>query len=224
MRILFYLSLIIITSSFAQAQDTLQTRILSEVVIQSIQTEADTLQNFYRANQSANTEDILSRMNGVYLIRRSAYGQEPVIRGMSAGQINVTIDGMRMFSACTDKMDPVTIYVEPQNLKSIDASLGTNGNSMGSTIGGGLNLRLAEPILNQKRVSGRAGGGYQSVSNGFNYFTDANFSQPNSAYRASFIYRKNQNYKAGNGQTVNFSQFEKINFSITGNGELIRIH
>lgn len=216
MKPLPYIFLSLIFNITVMAQDTLQTRILSEVVIQSVQTEADTLQNFYRANQSANTEDILSRMNGVYLIRRSAYGQEPVIRGMSAGQINVTIDGMRMFSACTDKMDPVTIYVEPQNLKSIDASLGTNGNSMGSTIGGSLNLRLAEPIFNQKRVTGRAGGGYQSVSNGFNYFTDANFSQPNSAYRASFIYRKNQNYRDGDGKTINFSQFEKTNFSITG--------
>ncbi len=199
-----------------QAQDTLQTRILSEVVIQSVQTEGDTLQNFYRANQSANTEDILSRMNGVYLIRRSAYGQEPAIRGMSGGQINVTIDGMRMFSACTDKMDPVTIYVEPQNLKSIDASLGTNGSSMGSTIGGSLNLRLAEPMINQRSITGRAGVGYQSVSNGVNYFTDANFSQQNSAYRASIIYRNSQNYKDGQGQTVNFSQYEKMNLSLAG--------
>lgn len=216
MRILSHLFLTIITANFVQAQDTLQTRILSEVVIQSVQTEGDTLQNFYRANQSANTEDILSRMNGVYLIRRSAYGQEPVIRGMSGGQINVTIDGMRMFSACTDRMDPVTIYVEPQNLKSIDASLGTNGTSMGSTIGGSLNLRLAEPLMNKKSVTGRAGVGYQSVSNGINYFTDANFSQQRSAYRASFIYRKNQNYIDGRGQTVNFSQFEKTNFSLAG--------
>lgn len=216
MRILYCLFLLIITSSFVQAQDSLQTRILSEVVIQSVQTEEDTLQNFYRANQSANTEDILSRMNGVYLIRRSAYGQEPVIRGMSGGQINVTIDGMRMFSACTDKMDPVTIYVEPQNLKSIDASLGTNGSSMGSTIGGSLNLRLAEPMINKQSITGRAGVGYQSVSKGVNYFTDANFSHQNSAYRASVIYRKSQNYKDGQGQTVKFSQFEKTNFSLAG--------
>ncbi|MFZ1806274.1 MAG: TonB-dependent receptor [Cyclobacteriaceae bacterium] len=222
MRILLYTLLILVTTSVVQAQDTLQTRILSEVVIQSVQTEADTLQNFYRANRSANTEDILSRMNGVYLIRRSAYGQEPVIRGMSGGQINVTIDGMRMFSACTDKMDPVTIYVEPQNLKSIDASLGTNGSLMGSTIGGSLNLRLAEPLMNQKSITGRAGAGYQSVSNGINYFADANFSQQNSAYRASVIYRKSQNYKDGLGQTVNFSQFEKTNFSLAGKWNIKR--
>lgn len=216
MRILFYTFLVTVTSIATQAQDSLQTRVLSEVVIQSVQTEEDTLQSFYRANQSANTEDILSRMNGVYLIRRSAYGQEPVIRGMSGGQINVTIDGMRMFGACTDKMDPVTIYVEPQNLKSIDASLGTNGSAMGSTIGGSLNLRLAEPLMNQKKVRGRAGIGYQSISNGINYYTDANFSQQKSAYRASFIYRKSQNYKDGLGQTINFSQFEKTNLSLAG--------
>ena len=216
MKIVSYLILILAASTFARAQDTLQTRYLSELVIQSVQTEEDTLQNFYRANQSANTENILSRMSGVYLIRRSAYGQEPVIRGMSAGQINVTIDGMRMFSACTDKMDPVTIYVEPQNLQSINASLGTNGSAVGNTIGGSLDLRLAEPVFSTRKVTGRAGTGYQSVSNGLNYFTDTNLTGANSAYRASIIYRKNHNYRDGNGQAVNFSQFEKVNFSMAG--------
>ncbi len=210
------LFLLVLSFTLVKAQDSLQTLLLSEVIIHSVQTESDTLQNFYRANQSANTEDILSRMNGVYLIRRSAYGQEPVIRGMSGGQINVTIDGMRMFSACTDKMDPVTIYVEPQNLQSIDASLGTNGTSMGSTIGGSLNLRLAEPSFQKNKIKGSAGAGYQSISNGTNYYTDINFSQANSAYRASLIYRQNQNYKDGNGQIVDYSQFEKTNFSFAG--------
>ena len=50
---------------------------------------------------SSTTENILSRMQGVTLIRRGAYGQEPMFRGLSNGQLNVTIDGMKVFGACT---------------------------------------------------------------------------------------------------------------------------
>jgi len=205
--------LMLLISWVSAAQDTLKTQYLPEIVVTSVKTEGDSLQNFYRANPSSNTEDLLSKMNGINLIRRGAYGQEPIIRGMSAGQINVTIDGMRMFSACTDRMDPISIYIEPQNLRSIDAALGTNGASLGGTVGGSLNLKLAEPQFGSG-VSGKTGIGYQSVSRGFNYYMDTNYGQEKSAYRASFIYRKNQNYRDGNNQVVEYSQYEKTNLSV----------
>ncbi|MDZ7648357.1 MAG: hypothetical protein U5K54_14875 [Cytophagales bacterium] len=97
----------------------MRTLYLSEVVVNSTIQEGDTLQNFFRANKSATTEDILSRLQGVYLIRRGNYGQEPMLRGMTGGQINLTIDGMKMFGACTDKkLNPVSTQIEPQNEKA----------------------------------------------------------------------------------------------------------
>lgn len=197
------------------AQDSLTARYLSEVLIHSVKTESDTIQNFYRSSQSATTEEILNRMQGIFMMRRSAYGQEPVMRGMSGGQINVTIDGMRMFGACTDKMDPVTIYVEPQNLESIDATMGSNGAKFGSTIGGTLNMSLASPKL-VRGLNGSIGSGYQSVSNGFNMYSTVNYGLAKSAYRASAIYRKSNNYKAGGGEQVEHSQYEKANVSFSG--------
>ena len=196
--------------------DTLPAKMLQEITVYAVQTEGDSLQNFYRANKSASTEDILSRMQGVSLIRRGGYGQEPLLRSMSGGQINVTLDGMKMFGACTDKMDPATIYVEPQNLVSINTSLGPNGSSLGSTVGGSLNMKLAEPHLGENRLTGKAGTGYQHVSHGFNTYLSVNKSLTRSAYRVNLIYRKNKNYKAGGGETVPYSQYEKLNFSVGG--------
>lgn len=192
--------------------DSLPIHLLSEVTIQSTSSE-DTLQNFFRANRSATTEDILARMQGVYLIRRGSYGQEPMIQGMSAGQLNVTIDGMKMFGACTDKMDPVTIYVEPQNLSGMRITPGSGGSQMGSTVGGTIDMQLAQPRLSSKHFYGSAGLGYQGISNGFNSYVNGNYSTRKSAYNFGFNYRKAHNYEDGHGQEVLYSQYEKINFT-----------
>ena len=53
----------------------------------------------------------------------------------------VTIDGMRIFGACTDKMDPVTSYVEVSNLSEATISSGQQGSCHGNTIGGSIDLK-----------------------------------------------------------------------------------
>lgn len=210
----FLLAIVLIAPYVAGAQtDSLPTLYLNGITLQSVRTEGDTLQSFFKANKSATTESILARMQGVSLVRRGSYGHEPMIHGMTAGQLNVTIDGMKMFGACTDKMDPVTIYVEPQNLKSINAALGTNGSSLGTTVGGSIDMKLAEPRLGTTGYRGTMGSGYQSASQGWNLYSQSNYAWTKSAMNANLIYRKSSNYTDGNGDEVPYSQYEKLNLS-----------
>ena len=212
--ILLLFSVLIRSGVFAQQTDSMTTRILEEVVVMGVKTEGDSLQSFYKSNGSATTENIVSRMAGISLIRRGAFGQEPVIRGLSGGQLNVTIDGMKVFGACTDKMDPATIYVEPLNLSVIQALPGVQGAEFGSTIGGTLNMKLAEPRVGSPRITGRMGADVQSSARALNYFSAVNISRATSGYRANVTYRKSGNYHAGGGAEVPYSQFEKVNIAL----------
>jgi iron complex outermembrane receptor protein len=218
MRAIFVSGLFIFCASISngQEQDSIKTQILSEIVVTGVKTEGDTLQNFYRSNATATTESILSRMKGVTLMRRGAYGQEPVFRGLSNGQLNVTIDGMKIFGACTDKMDPVTIYVEPLNLSSLQATMGPQGSQFGSTIGGSLNMKLSQPTVGIPGANGQAGIDIQSGARAFNYFSSINLGMTKSAYRANVTYRKSNNYRAGGGEEVPYSQYEKVNIAASG--------
>lgn len=213
-----FLLLLLAIPSFTMAQytDSIRTQVLNEVVVVGIDGSDDTLQNFYKGNSAATTEAILSRMKGISLIRRGAFGQEPVIRGMSNGQLNVTIGGMRMFGACTDRMDPVTIYVEPANLSVAQAMAGPRGSAYGSTVGGSLNMDLAQARAGTEKVSGTIGMGFQSSALAYNLSSVVNVSKKTSGYRTSLVYRKSGNYHAGGGDEVPFSQYEKINFSVAG--------
>ena len=101
--------------------------------------------DFYRTNQFSTLDNINARLDGMSLIKRGAYALEPQMNGFSGGQLNVTIDGMKMFGACTDKMDPITSYIEPSNLKAIKLKSGTNCSENGCNIGGSVDMTLQEP-------------------------------------------------------------------------------
>jgi iron complex outermembrane receptor protein len=201
--------------SGATENDSLPLRILEPVTVQAFAIEGDRFQNFYRVTQSSTTEDILCHLQGMYLIRRGAYGQEPMIRGMSAGQLSVTIDGMKLFGACTDKMDPASIYVEPQNLKQIEVVPGVSGSYYGATVGGALNMQLAKPDFSVPlRV--QVGTSFFSASQGLATYAIVNTRHRQNAHRFSSVYRKHQSYRAGNGSQIPFTQYEKLNLMWAG--------
>lgn len=168
--------------------------------------------DFFRNSKLANTEDILSRMQGVNLIRRGAYGLEPTLRSYGSGQSNLTIDGMRIYGACTDKMDPASIYLEPINLSAIQVNHGASGALNGSTIGGQINMQVKEPGFNcHNTIKGQISQSYLSINNA--YFANAAVEQSwnKISYRVNGTYRKANNYKAANNKTIPYSGYEKLN-------------
>lgn len=169
---------------------------------------------FYQTQEFSNIDDILARLGNLSMIKRGAYAMEPQMGGFSGGQLNVTIDGMHLFGACTDKMDPVTSYVEPINLRQIERDLGTGGLVTGANIGGSMNFVLAQPltgIVSSTRID--AGLAYESNAMGRNVHLSVNHSSPKWGWLLSSVYRKNENYTDGNGDEVVFSQYEKVNLS-----------
>jgi iron complex outermembrane receptor protein len=146
------------------------------------------------------------------LIKRGSYALEPVLNGFSGGQLNVTIDGMKMFGACTDKMDPITSYIEPTNLKNISINHGTNGSQNGCNIGGSVDMTLQEPhICETHPFYSSIGFGHESVSNSRNVLFSTGYNKKKWAWGGDGVYRKNENYTDGNDLVIPFSQFEKLN-------------
>jgi iron complex outermembrane receptor protein len=96
-------------------------------------------------------DDYLQKSAKVDMIKRGAYAWEPIINSMPTERTLVTIDGMRIFGACTDKMDPITSYVEVSNLSEATISSGQEGACFGNTIGGSIDLkRNQNNFRNQK--------------------------------------------------------------------------
>ncbi|MGB0402682.1 MAG: TonB-dependent receptor plug domain-containing protein [Salibacteraceae bacterium] len=187
------------------------------IVSDSQKTESVQIYNPVSYNSSANIDQVLQNLGDVQLIKRGVYAFEPQINSMSGGQIAVTLDGMRIFGACTDKMDPTTSYVEPINLKKAEVSCHSSSALEGSNIGGGLNLEARKAKFNGgKLVHGEINTSLYSISNGGDLSGGLNYGSKKFAVRVNGAYRKRNNYTAGDGKEVKYTQYQKSNFSFNG--------
>ena len=176
----------------------------------------DQLVNFFRANQSSTLEEIMARLPELSMIRRGSYGMEPSVRSFSSGQINLLVDGMKIHGACTDKMDPPTIYIEPSNLDNLSVQSTAQGISKGSSIGGTINMQLQEPKFETSKTTLLSvSSGYQSAANSLFQTVRVNHNIGNWAFLSSATLRKTNNYRAGGGEKINFSQYSKVNYSFS---------
>lgn len=197
-------------------QDSIPTVQLSEVTVNTTaKNQNQQLKDYFIANKNATTEDILSRLPEINMIRRGSYGTEPLIRSYNTGQINLLIDGMRMHGACTDKMDPVSIYVEPQNLETIQVNT-HHGTMNGSTVGGTVDMKLQSPECKCESVwTGSLSSGYQTAAHAFFESGVVQYSKDKWAVRANITYRKASDYRSGEGKIIPYSAYEKLNYGLS---------
>ena len=217
-KIFFVLVCIYFPLAMLAQSDTSESKTLmmEEILIQQGNEHSGARAKKQPRDLQTSTEKVLQSVPGVNMIRRGNFAQEPTIRGLNGAQINVTIDGMMVFGACTDKMDPVSSYIEPNNLQSIAVSYGANDIAYGSSIGGGIDFKLKQPKLNAERKwSGLAGLGYESNGNGLQTLGALSYSGKKLAVNMNGIFRTAGNYRAGGGEEIHFSQYNKWNGGVS---------
>ncbi|MCW8981660.1 MAG: TonB-dependent receptor plug domain-containing protein [Altibacter sp.] len=165
-------------------------------------------------------DEYLETSQKVNLIKRGAYAWEPSLNNMTSERLAVTIDGMHIFGACTDKMDPTTSYVDVSNLEEAQIQSGQQGAVFGNTIGGGINMKLGHSRLKDKGWYGSVENAFESNNNLRIVGAELNYSKPEFYIDSDIIYRKADNYFAGDGEEVAFSQFEKYNISLNSGFQL----
>lgn len=165
-------------------------------------------------------DDYLQKSAKVDMIKRGAYAWEPIINSMPTERTLITIDGMRIFGACTDKMDPITSYVEVSNLSEATICSGQEGARFGSTIGGSIDLKRNLNNFGNQKWNFNLNSGFETNNQQKIIGTALNYSDSLFCVDTDIMLRDAENYKAGNNKEVLFSQFKKLNFSFTSGFKL----
>src|SRR5690625_3165485 len=223
-QLILFLSILLIANSIQAQQktDSLQ-RIQKDSLLWSELEEVILIGNpninFLEENKALGSIDsYLQQSNAVNMIKRGAYAWEPMVNGMSTERSIITIDGMRIFNACTDKMDPITSYVENTNLSSAKIKEGQAGSEFGGTIAGSIDLIPKKSGFSEKsKFGGSAFAGFESNNKQQIYGTSLNYSNSQFFADVDFTFRDAENYKSGRKsrqkKEVDFSQFRKLNTS-----------
>ncbi|PRY55208.1 iron complex outermembrane receptor protein [Arcticibacter pallidicorallinus] len=194
----------------------LRTLLLQEVPVSPSKNISEAAREIRQNNLQELTDKILEYTPGINMIRRGNFAMEPSLRSLNGGQITMSINGMRIFGACTDKMDPISSYVEPNNLESFSVSYDPGANAAGSGIGGGIDFRLKQPSFSDvQQWSGRFGSGFETNGAAVQTLAGVEYSNADLAFQANGIFRRSSNYRASGGREIPFSQYRKWNGSVS---------
>jgi len=191
--------------------DTLKPKDLKEVIV--IGKKSLFFQK--QAKPLATIDEYLQQSTKVEMVRRGSYAWEPLINNMATERTLVTIDGMRVFGACTDKMDPITSYVEVSNLSEATIKSGQQGACHGATIGGSIDLKRNRSGFSDLGWDTAINSGFETNSQQKIIGSAVNYANNSFYIDTDFMFRDANNYTDGNGQEVLFSQFRKFNVSAT---------
>ncbi len=178
---------------------------------------------------AVSVDEFLASSQSISFIKRGAYAWEPLLNNMSSERSSITIDGMHVFGACTDKMDPITSYVETNNLSTVDIKSGQEGNLHGATVAGSIDLQRKSTAFGlDKKVTGSYQTGFEFNNKQHFNLADMSYSGNRFVADGSISFRKAKNYHSGDNKEVKHSQFNKFNSSIglaykTGERSALRI-
>ncbi|PZP52115.1 MAG: hypothetical protein DI598_01490 [Pseudopedobacter saltans] len=207
-KISISLFLLVPITVFSQVSESLEkfnpvTQLDSVTVQSNIEGKTQKYGNGY-----TRTEKLLETIPGISLVNRGNYAQEPIIRGFSDGQTMLTLNGMHVFGACTDKMDPSTSYLEPSNLQKINLVTGPAFGIGGSSIGGGLQFILKEAQTGMlSKWTSMLSSQYEINGNMHQLLGQVHYSAQRWAVLIDALYRKANDYSPGGDKSENITKY-----------------
>jgi iron complex outermembrane receptor protein len=221
--ILIGLSVLSCNFFFAQ-ESTVETKKDTTKLKEIIVVAQRKLSNYRQEKTLSSIDAYLEKANKVTMIKRGNYAWEPSLNNMTTDRLNVTIDGMQIFGACTDKMDPITSYVDVSNLEKVNVNSGQEGTENGHCVGGGIDLKIAPSKFHDTGLKTSVDLGYETNGNYKVAGLDLEYSSDKFYINTDGIFRKSDNYDAGGNNEILYSQFQKYNVSFLGGYKLSEHH
>lgn len=148
--------------------------------------------------------ELLRDVPGVSGSRMGGQAIDPIIRGQTATQLNILLDGAYVHGGCPNRMDPPTAYTATESYDRVTVIKGSQTVLYGSGGSGGTVLfeRYTPRFDDQQTVRGRVSGGY--VGNGNTRELGADVATGNSTgfIRAIADWKEADNYQDGAGNDV----------------------
>jgi len=192
------------------------TRVITTRVIEVLADPCSHPWSLDRPTSTSCSVDDLMRLGGLTLIQRSSgFAGEVSMLGLRGGQLNSTIDGMKIHAACVDKMDPSTAYLELDNLDRMDVRSDGSDLRYGQNLGGSVNFTLKQPQFNRPLTS-VVDASLESNAMARRLRLDLSGGTETMGIRAGYTMRTANDIKLGNNKALYGSGYTKHNLQVGG--------
>ena len=142
-------------------------------------------------------EGLFKNVAEISLVRRSGIANDIILRGQKKDNINVLVDGAKIYGACPNRMDPPTSHILTNNVESVEVNEGPYDVENFGTLSGSVNIttRAPEPGLH---------GDFSINVGSWNYWkAAATLTGGSDRVRAlaSISHEESDQYKDGDGNT-----------------------
>ncbi|MEQ9308629.1 MAG: TonB-dependent receptor [Balneolaceae bacterium] len=186
----------------------------TELIVEAANDRETNIHSYHQHNSAQSLDELLSNVDGMDVIQRGAYAWEPMVRGQADQRMNLTIDGVPVFKACVDKMDPITSYVEINNLSKLEVD--KSGTRVAAKGNGNASVNLITQKAQWERLKLDFETSLHTPSSQQIYRMNVSGGDTlnKNAFRVSGAYRKADDMIAGNSIQIENTQFEKVNLNL----------
>ncbi len=149
-----------------------------------------------RESSARDVGEAIAATPGVFKLRKGGIGNDIILRGFSGKDLNILVDGQRIYGACPNHMDPTAFHVDFAEVDRIEVGKGPFDVKNQGSLGGVVN------IVTRKAEKGfHATGNFSTGSYGFsNPSAVASYGRDAFTILAGYSYRTSAPYTDGKGK------------------------
>ena len=178
-----------------------ETQLLEEITIhgQREPTIQETLTiREVRESAARDIGEALTLVPGVSIVRKGAIAADVVLRGLQRDNINVLLDGVRLYGGCPSRMDPPSFHFDFAEVESIDIIKGPYDIKNPGSLGGSVNAISKRAPGGTAATAGLTYGSYDLI----NVSATASHAQDDHSLLAGYAYKSSLPPKSADGRRI----------------------
>ena len=149
-----------------------------------------------RESAARDVGEALADTAGVWRLRKGAIASDVVVRGLQSRDLNVLIDGQRIYGACPNRMDPPAFHVDFSEVERVEVGKGPFDVRYQGSMGGLVNIVTRRPPDGWHASPALSLGSYGFV----NPSASVSYAGSRVALLGGYSFRRSSPYRDGRGQ------------------------
>lgn len=149
-----------------------------------------------RESSARDAGEALEKLPGVWKLRKGGIANDVVVRGYQSRDLNVLVDGERIYGACPNHMDPPSFHVDFAQVERVEVAKGPFDVRNQGSLGGVVNIvtRRPEPGLHATANAAAGAWGYVNPS------VTASWAGASFSALAGYSFRRSDAFADGDGR------------------------